>query len=111
MRKEQVDKMISGVVREVMLSIFGKKGFEGVMRVMREKYNLDIDEVSNKPHIFSEALHEIIGVGSVIIEDLIIENLYMRAGLEILWKKGYKFSDYINDVKSYISLNPRKVLE
>lgn len=110
-REERVDEVINGVVKEVMLSIFGRRGVEGILRVLRGKYGLDLDDVADKPHLFSEALHEIIGVSSVIIEDLIIENLYMKLGLEFRWKKGYKFSDYINEVKKYILLNPGKVSE
>ncbi|MEM2704410.1 MAG: hypothetical protein QXR45_14770 [Candidatus Bathyarchaeia archaeon] len=108
-QEERINKVIIDVAEEVMLSIFGRRGLESIIRVMRERHCLDISEISDKPHIFSEALHEIIGVGSIIIEDLIVENLYIRLGLEFHWKKGYKFQDYINEVKNHISLNPRKL--
>ncbi|MEM2913747.1 MAG: hypothetical protein QXR06_05350 [Candidatus Bathyarchaeia archaeon] len=110
-QEERIDKVIIDVAEEVMLNVFGRRGLESIIRVLRERHGLDLDEMPDKPHIFSEALHEIIGVSSVIIEDLIIENLYMRLGLEFHWKKGYKFPDYINEAKNYISLNPGKVSE
>lgn len=108
-REERIDKVIIDVAEEVILNVFGRRGLESIIQAIRERHCLDLDEISDKPHIFSEALHEIIGVSSVIIEDLIIENLFMRLGLEFRWKKGYKFPDYVNEVKNYISLKPGKV--
>ncbi|MBS7648113.1 hypothetical protein KEJ17_00480 [Candidatus Bathyarchaeota archaeon] len=105
-----VNRIISEVVEEVMLSIFGRRGFESILRVMKEKYNLDLDGIPSNPQVFSKALREIIGVGSIIVEDLIVENLYMKVGLELRWRKGYRFPDYINDIKNSIQLNTRKAL-
>ncbi|MBS7648241.1 MAG: hypothetical protein QXK89_09250 [Candidatus Bathyarchaeia archaeon] len=110
-REKHVNEVISGVAKEVMLSIFGRRGLESIIKVMKGKYGLDLDDIPEKPHTFSEALREIIGIGSVIIEDLIIENLYIKVGLELRLRKNYNFPDYINEVKNHVSLNPRKVSE
>lgn len=98
-----VNRIISEVVEEVMLSIFGKREFERILRVMMEKYNLDLDGIPSNPQVFSEALREIIGVGSIIVEDLIVENLYTKVGLELPWRKNYRFTDYINYIKNSIT--------
>lgn len=100
--EERANKMISRVAKEVMLSIFGRKSLDNIIQIMRERYGLDLDEISSKPRLFSEVMRKIIGVSSIIIEDLIIENLYMKVGLKIHWKKGYSFPDYINEVKNFI---------
>lgn len=110
-REERINEVIIDVAEDVMRNIFGKRGLESIIRFMNERYGLDLNEMPDKPHMFSEALREIIGVGSVIIEDLIVENLYIKLGLEFRWRKGYKFPDYINEVKNHISLNPTKVSE
>jgi len=101
-REEQANKMISGVAEEVMLNIFGRKALDNILRAMREKYFLDLEEMPERPDVFSEALRRIIGVGSVIIEDLIVENLYMKIGLEFRWKKNYVFSDYIKEIRIFL---------
>lgn len=101
-REEQANKIICEVAEEVMLNIFGRKALDNILRAMRERYLLDLDEMPERPYVFSEALHRIIGVGSIIIEDLIIENLYIKLGLEFRWKKNYTFSDYINEIKNFI---------
>lgn len=61
MDKEKATELINRTVEEVMLNIFGKRTLERILRIMREKYSLKIDEVSEKPQVFSEALRRIIG--------------------------------------------------
>lgn len=109
--EEETNKIISEVAEEVMLNIFGKKALNSILRVMREKYFLDLSEMPERPYIFSEALRRIIGIGSIIIEDLIIENLHARVGLEFRWKKGYSFTEYINEIKSFIIQNKIQVAQ
>ena len=69
---KRANKMISRVAEEVMLSIFGRKSLDNIIQIMKERYSLDLDEIPSKPRLFSEAMREIIGVSSVIIEDLIM---------------------------------------
>ena len=52
-----------------------------------------------KSQAFSSALSNILGHGSTIIEDLIIESLYLSFGKELLWKKELSFSDYISQIR------------
>ena len=101
-RDEQANKIISEVAEEVMLNIFGRKALDNILRAMREKYFLDLEEMPERPEVFSEALHRIIGLGSVIIEDLIVENLYAKMGLEFRWKKSYTFPDYIKEIRKFL---------
>jgi hypothetical protein len=102
--EEQADKLINEAVEEIMLNIFGKRTFERILRIMRDKYSLRIDEISDKPQVFSKALRGIIGKNSVIIEDLIVESLYLRIGLKSRWKKNYRFPDYIIEIKKLIEM-------
>lgn len=100
--ESKAEKTISRTAEQVMLNVFGRKAFESILRAMRERYFADLEEISQNPQAFSEALRRIVGAGSVIIEDLIIENLYTRVGLEFRWKKGYSFADYINEIKGFL---------
>lgn len=50
--------------------------------------------------IFSDALKDILGLGCVPIEKLIIEQLYLKFGIEFEEKENYTFSDYIKQLKS-----------
>jgi len=102
--KEKATELINRTVEEVMLNIFGKRTLERILRIMREKYSLKIDEVSEKPQVFSEALRRIIGGNSIIVEDLIVESLYIKIGLKSRWKKNYRFPDYIMEIKKLVEI-------
>lgn len=104
MDKEKATELINRTVEEVMLNIFGKRTLERILRIMREKYSLKIDEVSEKPQVFSEALRRIIGGNSIIVEDLIVESLYIKIGLKSRWKKNYRFPDYIMEIKKLVEI-------
>jgi len=67
-------------------------------------YSLEWEEIPKKVEVFSEALGKTLGSGAVIIEDLILESLHSRLRLELRWKKGYGFSDYIKDLRSTCGL-------
>jgi hypothetical protein len=49
--------------------------------------------------IITDALPKIFGSGSVIIEDLILETLYAKYNLDLVWKKDYTFADYVLELK------------
>jgi hypothetical protein len=102
--KEKATELINRTVEEVMLNIFGKRTLERILRIMREKYSLKIDEVSEKPQVFSEALRRIIGGNSIIVEDLIVESLYIKIGLKSRWKKNYRFPDYMMEIKKLVEI-------
>lgn len=104
MDKEKATELINRTVEEVMLNIFGKRTLERILRIMREKYSLKIDEVSEKPQVFSEALRRIIGGNSIIVEDLIVESLYIKIGLKSRWKKNYRFPDYMMEIKKLVEI-------
>lgn len=104
MDREKAAELINGTVEEVMLNIFGKRTLERILRIMREKYSLKIDEVSEKPQVFSEALCRIIGGNSIIVEDLIVESLYIKIGLKSRWKRNYRFPDYIMEIKKLVEI-------
>lgn len=87
-------------IKDVLKEVLGEKTFRKMVRIMRDNYSLDIDDLLEKTEAFSGVLHEILGQGSVIVEDLIVENLYMSIGLALTWKKGFSLSDYIAELPS-----------
>jgi hypothetical protein len=57
-------------------------------------------------HILTDALPTILGSGSIIIEDLILETLYSKYNLDIVWKKDYRFADYLTDLRKQTTREP-----
>ena len=98
------DGFILKTIEEVLISIFGKKTFNKMLLIMKRNYALEWNDIPRKSKEFSFALHQILGTGSMIIEDLIVENLYNSLGLEIVRKKNLSFSDYISKFVSKSNL-------
>ena len=94
------DDLILKTIQDILTEVFGEKSFRKMRQTMKQSYSLEWYEVPLKSDVFSSALRRILGSGSVIIEDLIIENLYSNLGLELRWKKGFSFPDYIAQLPS-----------
>jgi len=94
------DDLILKIVKEILTNIFGERTFNKILQIMERDYNLHWREIPRRSKEFSFALRQILGTGSMIIEDLIVETLYSTVGLEILQKKGLSFSDYISRLTS-----------
>lgn len=88
-------------IKTILLEIFGQDQFLNMIKVMEDSYSLNWEEIPEKPGVFSEALKGLLGKGSMIIEDLIVENLYISYGLEFEYKKTYSFNDYLFELKKY----------
>lgn len=85
---QTIDEVVRNVFEdEIAETIFGYS-IKGGSKKMNEKVQA-----------FADSLPKILGTGSVIIEDLILEALYSRLGFEIKWKKDYRFPDYISELR------------
>jgi len=91
-RSISFDGLLTETITEVVRNVFDDEIAEIILKYLKENTSGRLDE---KVKIFADALPKILGVGSVIIEDLILETLYCKCALELQWKKGYKFTDYI----------------
>lgn len=96
-----LNDLILNIIENILLDIFGKKSLNNILLIMKKNYSLEWKDIPNRIGVFVEALHKIFGKGSVIIENLIIENLYLKLDLIFKWKRGYKFSDYINELRKW----------
>ncbi|MEM2130075.1 MAG: hypothetical protein QXZ70_05705 [Candidatus Bathyarchaeia archaeon] len=94
------DILIIRTIQNVFLDIFGEKTLKKVRQILKDNYSLDWMEIPEKSEVFAAALNEIFGKGAVIIEDLIIENLYNSLGKGLPAKKNYTFSDYISLIEN-----------
>lgn len=95
----KLNEVILKTINDVLLDIFGNKSVERMMLVMDEVYSLKWDEIPEKTEVFEVALRDLLSKGHMIIEDLILENLYPKFGVPFKLKSGYHFSDYMEDLK------------
>jgi len=98
--EREYDGFVVKTIKVVLKEVLGEKAFRKMIRVMRENYSLELDDLPEKTEAFSWVLREILGEGSTIIEDLIVENLYTSLGLVLTWKRDFSLSDYIAELPS-----------
>jgi len=93
---KSLDDLLLETIDDVLRQVFGEKIIIGSMN---KGYSLEWEEIPKKLEVFADALEKTLGSGAVIIEDLILESLHSRLGLELIWRKGYGFSDYIRELR------------
>lgn len=61
--------------------------------------------------ILPDALSKILGSGAIILEDLILEALYLKYNLDLVRKKDYRFADYLQELREQTTreLGPHEV--
>jgi hypothetical protein len=97
--QRKIDGLIIKTIEKVLMEIFGELPLTYILQGMKEKFNLGVNDAPSEPRAFSRALREILGKNSVIIEDLILENLYLNLEIRYKLEEGYNFSDYIRDLR------------
>lgn len=106
-RRIHVNNMLGGsdpeliiitTIRKTLHNIFGRRVITSFNKALRA-HSLRWDEIPYNSRLFSEILTKIVGQGYVIIEDLILENLYGEIGLRYEFVEGYKFQDHIERIR------------
>ena len=92
------DKLVLEAVDEG-LKVLGESGRQMLFFHLENSYSIKKPDIPRKPEAFAEGLEKIFGVGSFIIEKLIIESLCSKLGLKYEEKRDYSFRDYLKEVK------------
>ena len=96
---ETVDDLLLKMVNETMKEVFTEAGTKVVCDFLQNSCHLKLEEIVEKPEVFSRCLQKLLGSGAQVLEKLILKNLYSRLELKIEEKKGYLFSDYIRELR------------
>ena len=88
---------------EESLSLLGESAKCSIYFHLETSFEIKREEIPKNPEVFAEKLEELFGGGSRYIKRLILKRLYESAGLELKCKKGYSFTDYINEVKEFLN--------
>lgn len=79
-------------IDEVVRNVFDDRTAEIILESYKDSSS---EKMGERIQIFTDTLSKILGVGSIIIQDLILESLYSKFGLELQRKKDYTFAEYI----------------
>ena len=108
---ESFKELLPKTIVDCLNQVLGQAGAEAVYKYLEDKLHLKLDEVAEKPGVFSASLERLLGSVAPLIENLILRNLYSELGLKLEEKEDYGFKDYIKELKSLVNgkkINERK---
>lgn len=91
-----LDIVLTETISEVLRNIFEVETSSLIIGYLDKNGQKKFNE---KVKFFAELLPKILGIGSSIIEDLVLENMYLKYGLELQRKKGVGFVKYLTDLE------------
>ena len=87
---------VKQTIKETIKNVFeDNEVVESLFQYFHKVSSKAIDEIQ----VLTDSLPKILGSGSIIIEDLILETLYSKYNLDFVWKKEYCFADYFIELK------------
>ena len=87
---------VKQTIKETIKNVFeDEEVVESLFQYFHKASSNAIDEIQ----VLTDSLTKILGPGSIIIEDLILETLYSKYNLDFEWKKEYRFADYFIELK------------
>ena len=93
------NSLFAKVVDDSLKQIFKEAGARVIYEFLETHTRLKLEDVADKPKVFSASLERLMVSAARVIEMVILKNLYSRMGLKFKQKQGYEFSDYINDLR------------
>jgi len=94
-----LDDLLLIVVDETLREVFREAGTKVIYDFLGNNSHLKLEEIGEKPEVFSAGLERLMVSAAQVIENLILKNLYRRLGLKFEEKEGYEFSDYIKELR------------
>jgi len=94
-----LNNLLPDAVDETLKHIFKEEGANFIFHYLENKRRLNRIRIAEEPEAFSVGLERILGSAAPVIEKMILKNLYSKLELKFKEKEGYKFSDYVKDLK------------
>jgi len=92
---------VKQTIQEIIRNVF--EDVETAETIFQYLTKISTNTPDNDAQIITNALPKIFGSGAIIIEDLILETLYSKYDVDIVWKKDYTFADYVMELKKRTS--------
>lgn len=80
--------------------IFGKTATKIIYNYLEKKHSLTREKIPENLEVFVEGLQEFLSSGVQVIEHVVLTKLYSSLGLEYETKKGYRFTDYVTELRN-----------
>ena len=96
---EDWNSFFADAVDDTLKQIFKEDGARVIYEFLESHSRLRLEDVADKPELFSDSLERLMVSAARVIEKVILKNLYSRKGLKFEEKEGYEFPDYIRELR------------
>jgi len=96
---KDLNSFFAEAVDGTLKQIFKEDGAKVIYEFLENHSRLKLEEVADKPEVFSAILEMLMVSAAHVIEKMILKNLYRRLGLKFEEKSGYEFPDYIRKLR------------
>jgi len=97
-RTGSVDDLLFSAADKTVKQVFRKEGPKVIYDYLENNSHFKLEEIGEKPEVFSAGLERLLGSGATVIKKLILKNLCPKLRLEYEEKEGYRFSDYVKEL-------------
>jgi len=108
---KEFEKILLETIDESMVQVFGNTSTGVIYDFIKGNHGLRKEDIPESLEIFSSSLEKMFGFGALLLEKLILKKLYTKLGLRYEENEGYKFLDYIKELKSQIILDYMKEIK
>jgi len=94
-----LDNLLFDAVDETLRYIFRDEGANFILDYLENKCHLNRRRIAEEPEDFSAGLDRLLTSARPVVEKLILKNLYSKLELRFEEKEGYRFSDYLKELR------------
>jgi hypothetical protein len=94
-----LNNLLLDAVDETLRHVFKEEGANFIFHYLENKCRLNRRRIAEEPEDFSAGLERFLGSAAPVMEKMILKNLYSKLELKFEEKEGYKFSDYVKELR------------
>jgi len=98
-KREKMEDMLLKVIDDTLKQVFKEAGTKVIYDYLESNPYLKIEEIAEKPELFSDSLKKLLGSAAPVIKDLILKNLYSQLQSEYEDKEDCGFSCHIKELR------------
>jgi len=99
---EKFEKSLIDTIDSQLKHVFGETATLVIYNYLQTALSLPQKEIPKKLETFTEGLDSFLSSGARVVEKVILEDLYSDFGQEFQVKEGYRFPDYVKELKAAI---------
>ncbi|UCH32745.1 MAG: hypothetical protein JSV05_05070 [Candidatus Bathyarchaeota archaeon] len=103
--KDEFDKSLIQTIDIKLKHVFGEAGTSVIYNYLKSALSLPQNEIPKKLDVFTEGLTRFLSSGAMVVEKVILIDLYSEFGQEFHSREGFKFVDYVNELKAALVKN------